>query len=643
MPSHVACWLLACVSLTISLLGQATLQVDLREPAANRYSRYQGAFGNGRFGIPVCGGHDRDGDGDGDGDGHVDSAFASINASVSNRANAGIVTLVWGTDSGFGETLDTLTVSERTLRIAGAQRREVCGSEIWMDDVDGDGLGDLIIGRQNFSPDTTRRGAGALTILFGGPELRTLARNGTLLDLAAPPTTVRRLDLPGSRAYDRLGIWMRTGDVDGDGIADIVVGANEADAPRSINAGEVYVIRGGPHLHETAVVDFVDYPPAALGNEVTLITPPDRFPNGHFGATVQLGDLDGNRRAELVASTALDRAGAALKLDGAPAATGIPTGGIGRGSTFILWDSWFAPDQWVPGRVIAIDGVAPEISRITGGLRNAHLGEELLARADFDGNGQPDLFLGDLRGLGPNGASAGIGYVFFDAALIRSRGFNVDEMPRDVRCTIIQGVSAGALSGDAAAWGDLDGDGFDDLVITSPHENPSFRASAGSLHALYGQASGWPDEINLAANRLPDTARTVHMIGALGGNGADAGDTLVYSVAVADTNADGLADIITNEMQGNGSQSLDVGNLILYSGKALLPATTLLTLNLDQPINFNCQSHIQLHYQVEQSTLLTGWTPLGESIEDTGDQINVPIPASNAPSTCYRLAHQLLD
>ena len=116
MPSHVACWLLACVCLTTSLLGQATLQVDLREPAANRYSRYQGAFGNGRLGIPVCGGHDCDGDG------HVDSAFASINASVANRANAGIVTLVWGTDSGFGETLDTLTLSERTLRIAGAQQ-----------------------------------------------------------------------------------------------------------------------------------------------------------------------------------------------------------------------------------------------------------------------------------------------------------------------------------------------------------------------------------------------------------------------------------------------------------------------------------------------------------------------------------------
>lgn len=637
MPCHLACWLLASVCLTTLSFGQATLQVDLREPSADRYSRYQGAFGNGKFGIPVCGGHDCDGDG------LVDSAFASINASVANRANAGIVTLVWGTDSGFGETLDTLSLSDRTLRIAGAQSLEVCGSEIWMDDVNGDGVGDLIIGRQNFSPNATRRGAGALTILFGGPELRTLAREGSMLDLAGPPASVRLLDIFGSRAYDRLGIWMRTGDVDGDGIADIVVGADEADAPRSINAGEVYVIRGGPHLHETTIVDFVDYPPAALGEHVTLITPPDRFPNGHFGATVQLGDLDGNGRAELVASAALDRAGAAVRLNGAPAGTGIGTGGIGRGSTFILWDTWFAPDQWVSGRVIAIDGVEPEISRITGGLRNAHLGEELLAGADFDGNGQPDLFLGDLRGQGPNGASAGTGYVFFDAATIRSRGFNVDEMPRDVRCTIIQGVSAGALSADAAAWGNLDGDRFDDLVITSPHENPSFRASAGSLHAIYGQASGWPAEIDLAANRLPDTVRTVHMIGALGGNGADAGDTLGYSIAVADMNADGMDDIITNEMQGNGSQSLDVGNLVLYSGRALLPPTASPMLSLDLSLNLHWQSHLRLRYQIEHSTQLVVWTPFGAPIDGTGDQIHIPIQANNGLSSYYRVESQLTD
>jgi hypothetical protein len=436
---------------------------------------------------------------------------------------------------------------------------------------------------------------------------------------------------------------MRTGDVDGDGIADIVVGADEADAPRSINAGEVYVIRGGPHLHETTIVDLVDYPPATLGEHVTLITPPDRFPNGHFGATVQLGDLDGNGRAELVASAALDRAGAAVRLNGAPAGTGIGIGGIGRGSTFILWDTWFAPDQWVSGRVIAIDGVEPEISRITGGLRNAHLGEELLAGADFDGNGQPDLFLGDIRGRGPNGASAGTGYVFFDAATIRSRGFNVDEMPRDVRCTIIHGVSAGALSADAAAWGNLDGDRFDDLVITSPHENPSFRASAGSLHAIYGQDTGWPAEIDLAANRLPDTVRTVHMIGALGGNGVDAGDTLGYSIAVADMNADGMDDIITNEMQGNGSQSLDVGNLVLYSGRALLPPTAFPMFGLDLSLNLHWQSHLRLRYQIEHSTQLVVWTPFGAPIDGTGDQIHIPIQANNGLSSYYRVESQLTD
>ena len=138
--------------LLVSVLsGQASLDVDLRAAMDGRYSRYLGAFGNGKFGVPVCGGHDCDGDG------QLDSAFASISASTSDRSAAGIVTVVWGRAGSFGESLDTLVLDERTLRIGGTQAFEVCGAEIWMDDVDGDGLGDILIGRQNFSPTAARR------------------------------------------------------------------------------------------------------------------------------------------------------------------------------------------------------------------------------------------------------------------------------------------------------------------------------------------------------------------------------------------------------------------------------------------------------------------------------------------------------
>ena len=71
-------------------------------------------------------------------------------------------------DGQIQQSLDTAQAIANLLRIAGAGPQEAAGGEIWMDDVTGDGLGDLIIGRPNYrasSPD--RIGAGALTIVVG--------------------------------------------------------------------------------------------------------------------------------------------------------------------------------------------------------------------------------------------------------------------------------------------------------------------------------------------------------------------------------------------------------------------------------------------------------------------------------------------
>src|SRR5690606_27430878 len=111
------------------------------------------------------GGHDVDGDG------HADYAFAAQRAGIFfGRSDAGQVWLVFG-DSQISGQLDTELAPTNILSIIGDQVKENAGSEIWMDDVTGDGLGDLIICRQNYSPGGSRTGAGALTLLPGGAAL----------------------------------------------------------------------------------------------------------------------------------------------------------------------------------------------------------------------------------------------------------------------------------------------------------------------------------------------------------------------------------------------------------------------------------------------------------------------------------------
>jgi hypothetical protein len=121
--------------------------------------------------------------------------------------------------------------------------------------------------------------------------------------------------------------------------------------------------------------------------------------------------------------------------------------------------------------------------------------------------------------------------------------------------------------------GDFNGDGITDLVFSSPHDDPLGRRRAGTLHVFFGKTGGWPVLVDLNPGSLPPTAQIeiTEIYGAHGDNGSDTGDTLAYSGDAGDINGDGITDIITNEMVGNGiaPNSIDVGNLIIINGLAL--------------------------------------------------------------------------
>src|SRR5262245_45951573 len=228
-----------CVAPALLILGlsfapvraaaQAVQVVDLAElSTAQHLLRVHGSNGDGSRGLPVAGG------GDVDGDGFVDYAMASMQATALGRAVAGELYLVFG-DGTVSGVLDTATFQAQILKIAGAGPSETAGNVLWMDDVTGDGLADLLIGRQNYThtpDDPDRTGAGALTILVGSAALRSFAATAAglsaHLDLAAPPPSLTLATFVGAHAFDRLGMWVRTGDVTGDGVADIAVGADQA-------------------------------------------------------------------------------------------------------------------------------------------------------------------------------------------------------------------------------------------------------------------------------------------------------------------------------------------------------------------------------------------------------------------------------
>jgi hypothetical protein len=242
-------------------------------------------------------------------------------------------------------------------------------------------------------------------------------------------------------------------------------------------------------------------------------------------------------------------------------------GGSPRGTVYIAWDDNFADEPWPEGFGFAIDEAPGESSIIAGGAGNRSFGEELLGGLDWDLDGAADLYIGDLGGA----AGAGVGHVLYDASRLRGLRFVIDDARRQspaVRTTTLLGIEPGHIAADTAAQGDFDADGAADLAVCSPHASPLGRRSAGIVHVLYGREGGWPAALNLAAPPAPGDRVLTEIFGARGSSATELGDTLCYSAAAGDLDADGVTDLIVNEMVGNGIApgTEDVGNLILLSG-----------------------------------------------------------------------------
>jgi hypothetical protein len=583
MPIRIALSILLLLSLTFTLEAQPVGTTELANitPSDGLYLRLLGSVGEGNSGVPVAGGFDMDKDG------KNDYAMAAMKASPQGRSRAGQIFLVFGDNTTTG-IVDTALDDPRVLEIHGAQVQENAGSEIWMADVTGNGYGDLIICRQNYSPDENRIGAGALTLIFADEAFRTMAAEGAILDLQDPPDNISILNIVGPHAYSRLCIWARNGDVTGDGTDDFAVGADREKIGEDEDTGAVYLFRGGPWLESSEDIDLANFGNVAVGNIARIkprkITGDSDTKHYHFGATLQLADLDGNNKAEVIAAAALNRSGASLApIGGAEHSPGGPgSGGTANGTLYIAWDDNFGGD-WIPAPDFVIGAGNGAHTIINGGSnsagnpgpQNVSFGEEILGGLDYDSNGAIDLFVGDLAANGYANISrsfAGLAHVIYDADVsLKNKEIDLDTPPEGFSMATFLGPKSGAIAGDTALHADFNDDGIADLAFSSPMDSPLGVTNAGTLHILLGKTGKWPVFSDLQPDNFPLSANVqIHEIyGGSGLGGSGGGDVLCYSAASGDMNNDGVIDLIVNEMQGDGSSSEDAGNLLIIDSRKI--------------------------------------------------------------------------
>lgn len=332
-------------------------------------------------------------------------------------------------------------------------------------DVDGDGTLDLLVGDPGANP-ARRDGAGTVYVVFGpltdGPV--------TLAEMRG-----RGIRIDGAAAGDRLGTAAASaGDVDGDGLGDVILGAPRNDD----EPGAAYLIFGRRSAGE---VDL-----ASRGSRAV------RFHLGgvhdHTGITVgSAPDMDGDGRPELLIGA--DRAGFEKE------STNLPPG-----AAFVVFAKATTDDVDLGNlgdRGIRLDGAAGS---------GAGLG--LAGAPDVNGDGRGDVLVGAPT-FGARAAEgspfrprpesgSGRAYVVFGAATpgrvdladLGDRGITVTAAPGDD----FLGISPFAL-------GDVTGDGVADLAVGAPYADRNEREDSGSVHVVAGQQT--PGTIDLAADGRP--------------------------------------------------------------------------------------------------------------------------------------------
>ena len=255
---------------------------------------------------------------------------------ASPRAGGGAAFLVFGGSglnrSGANTTIRDLGTTAANVIIYG-KTGDAVGASVAVGDINGGGLADLIMGaplsdRTVSDPITAAVDTGAVFAVFGGDNLNPSSGTSKTFDIN---TTQQNLSVygagnvinPGTNDADHLGVSVATGDVTGDGIRDLLMGAPDADGPieNRSSAGEAYLILGGTGLNpSTGTHTRLDL---GLGSS-TALRVHGAAAGDRYGMTVHAGSLNVASQTDIVpefivgAPGAQNRAGIVSVIFGGP-------------------------------------------------------------------------------------------------------------------------------------------------------------------------------------------------------------------------------------------------------------------------------------------------------------------------------------
>lgn len=393
-------------------------------------------------------------------------------------------------------------INTAKMEVKGLSAGGQFGAELAKGDFNSDGAEDLVVASP-FASNDQKQWNGAIKLMFGH-------NSG-----GAKEPTDTSINFYGENSGDQLGTSLTVGDLNGDGIDDLAIGAYNAQF-KGTGTGKVYILYGYEssasqsgsqstnRLLSRLRVQDVDFASEKPDMELTGAAPGDAF-----GVALSTGDVDDNGITDL--------------LVGAPFAS---TQNVSKvGAVYIFYGTSL--------------GLSPNFnSSIYGQVRGGRFGS-VIAVGKIVSKDQVDVLVGAYRADSEETIQSGKVYLYGKIAS-RSSVFN----PK----LTFEGTFDNQWFGFGIATGDVNGDSNDDIAITSFPYNGNHQLAKVSI--FYGGTGLDEKNPNITI-------------------GKPVGESIIGAeIKLKDLNMDGKADVIIGAPGISQSRSSDEGDVYLvYSGK----------------------------------------------------------------------------